>query len=393
MSAPSVDAGVRGTYLAFIGSGFAFASWAARIPQLRDHLHLTPAKLGLLLLCIAAGSLVALPLSGTVVHRFGARRTVGAMSLLFAVGLLTVAVGYLGGVVPVVIGLLLMGFANGSWDVAMNVHGALVEQQLGRSIMPRFHAGWSLGTVLGALIGAIVVAAHIPVTGHLIGVAIVVSILVPWGARSFLDDPVHEPDEHGQPRRRSVFAGWREPRTLLIGIFVLAFAFAEGTGNDWIGVAMIDGYRAPAAVGTLAFACFLAAMTVGRWFGPRLLDRFGRVPVIRVLSAIGIGGTVLFVFAPVTALAFPGAVLWGVGTSLGFPVGMSAGADEPQHAAGRVSVIASIGYCAFLAGPPVIGFLGDHFTVLHALTAVAVLLGIAALISATIAPPNGSDVS
>jgi cyanate permease len=107
-----------------------------------------------------------------------------------------------------------------------------------------------------------------------------------------------------------------------------------------------------------------------------------------MLSLIGIAGTLLFVFAPVTPLAFVGALLWGVGVSLGFPVGMSAGADEPQYAAGRVSVIASVGYCAFLAGPPSVGFLGDQFTVLRALTAVAVLLGIAALITAVVAPPR-----
>jgi MFS family permease len=385
-SIPAVRAGVRGTYVAFSGSGFAFASWASRIPQVRDRLHLSPAQLGLVLLCIAAGSLLALPLSGPVVHRFGSRRTVAGMAVLLAVGLATIALGYLAGLVPVVVGLFLLGFANGAWDVAMNVHGALVERHLGRSIMSRFHAGFSLGTVAGALVGAAMVALGVPVTAHLLGVAIVVGLVVPWGARAFVDDAagISEQEKAG---RRSALAAWREPRTLLIGVFVLAFAFAEGTGNDWISIAMIDGYGAPAAVGTLAFAVFLSAMTLGRWFGPGLLDRHGRVLVIRVLSVLGIAGTVLFVFAPSTPLAFAGSVLWGLGVSLGFPVGMSAGADEPQYAAGRVSVIASIGYCAFLAGPPAVGLLGEQLTVLRALTAVAVLLGLAALITSVVAPP------
>src|SRR5437764_12773811 len=111
-SPQQVRAGVRATYIAFIGSGFAFASWASRIPQVRDHLHLTPARLGLVLLSIAAGSLIALPLSGQVVLRLGSRRTVAAMSVLLAVGLATVALGYLGGVVPLAIGLFLLGFAT-----------------------------------------------------------------------------------------------------------------------------------------------------------------------------------------------------------------------------------------------------------------------------------------
>jgi len=385
--AEAVRAGVRGTYVAFTGSGFAFASWASRIPQVRDHLALSPAELGLVLLCIAAGSLLALPLSGPVVHRFGSRRTVAGMAALLAVGLMTVAVGYLVGLPAVVVGLFLLGFANGAWDVAMNVQGALVERHLGRSIMSRFHAGYSVGTVAGALVGAVMVALGVPVTAHLVVVAIGVGLVVPWGCRGFVSDAAGIDGEVEEGGRRSALAAWREPRTLLIGIFVLAFAFAEGTGNDWISVAAIDGYRTSAVLGTLAFTAFLAAMTLGRWFGPGLLDRYGRVPVIRALAALGIAGTLLFVFAPATPLAFAGALLWGLGVSLGFPVGMSAGADEPQYAAGRVSVIASIGYCAFLAGPPTVGFLGDHVTVLRALTSVAVLLGLAALITSVVAPP------
>ena len=394
VAAPSpreTRAGVRGTYVAFIGSGFAFASWASRIPQVRDHLHLSPARLGLVLFAIAAGSVVALPLAGPLVHRLGSRRTVAGMAVVLAVGLATVAFGYLGGLLPVVIGLFLLGYGNGAWDVAMNVQGALVERHLGRSIMPRFHAGWSLGTVAGALLGAVLVMLHVPVTVHLLVVAIATAIAVCWATRAFVPDAAGVEEPHGESGRRSALAAWREPRTVLIGLFVLAFAFAEGAGNDWISVATIDGYGVPAAIGTLAFAVFLAAMTTGRWFGPGLLDRYGRVPVIRGLAAIGIAGVLLFVFAPAMPLSFAGVILWGAGTSLGFPVGMSAGADEPRYAAGRVSVVSSIGYCAFLAGPPAIGFLGDHFTVLRAVLAVAVLLAVAAAISAVIARPRNAD--
>ncbi|MCL2734696.1 MAG: MFS transporter, partial [Actinomycetia bacterium] len=247
---PEVRRAVLATAIAFAGAGFAFASWASRIPQVRDHLDLSPARLGLVLLAIAAGSLVALPLAGPVVHRLGSRRTVAAMAVLMAVSLLTVALGYLAGLAPVVAGLFVLGFANGAWDVAMNVHGAVVEQHLGRSIMSRFHAGFSLGTVLGALIGAAMVALGVPVTAHLIAVGAVVAFAVPWGARMFLredavaadGDPGADGGEAAEAAApRSALAAWREPRTLLIGVFVLAFAFAEGTGNDWVGIATIDG--------------------------------------------------------------------------------------------------------------------------------------------------------
>jgi MFS family permease len=167
---------------------------------------------------------------------------------------------------------------------------------------------------------------------------------------------------------------------------VLAFAFAEGAANDWISVSLIDGYGTSAVLATLGFAAFLSAMTVGRWFGPALLNRYGRVAVIRGLTGLALAGLILYIFSPWVPLAFVGTLLWGAGTSLGFPVGMSAAADEPAAAAARVSVVASIGYCAFLAGPPVIGFLGESTTVLKALTSVAVLLGIAALAATSLRP-------
>lgn len=381
---PALRAATGATYAAFLGSGFAFASWASRIPQIRDGLHLKPSTLGLVLLAIAAGSLLALPLSGVVITRVGSRRTVRAMAALLGAALSVVAVGSLLGVEPVVGGLFLLGFANGAWDVAMNVQGAAVERHLGRSIMSRFHAGYSLGTMAGALVGAAMVALSVPVTAHLLGVAVLVIVVVPRAAQRFLPDTA----EAAAGKSDRALAAWAEPRTLVIGLFVLAFAFAEGAGNDWISVAVIDGYHLPAAVGSLAFASFLTAMTVGRWFGPALLDRHGRVPVVRLLALIGIAGLLLFVFSPTTPLAFVGVLLWGVGVSLGFPIGMSAGADEPARAAGRVSVIASIGYCAFLAGPPLIGLLGDHVGVLRALTTVAVLLALAVLLAGAVRPPG-----
>ena len=118
---------------------------------------------------------------------------------------------------------------------------------------------------------------------HLGVAAVLIAAIVPLAVRGFLpdaNDPDHADQQAGGSRRRALSA-WREPRTLLIGIFVLCFAFAEGTGNDWTSIALIDGYGPRAAVGTLGFAAFLAAMTAGRWFGPSLLDRYGRVVVVR----------------------------------------------------------------------------------------------------------------
>jgi predicted MFS family arabinose efflux permease len=408
-----VRSAVRSVYAVFIVLGFAAASWAARIPQVRDRLGLSPSRLGLVLFSLALGAIVSLVLAGMIVAHFGSRRTVAAMSGLLGVALAATGLGYLSGAWAVAVGLFVYGFASGAWDVAMNVQGAIVERQLGRAIMPRFHAGFSVGTVAGALAGAAVVALHVSVTVHLAVVgALVAAVAIP-SVRAFVPDdpiggaePAHgngsggvagpavptEPAHAGRAasRLRRTLATWREPRTVLVGFFVLAFAFTEGAGIDWISVAMIDGYGVPATVGTLAFAVFLAAMTTGRWFGPGWLDRYGRVPVVRVLAAVSLAGLGLFVFGPVPAVAFAGVLLWGFGASLGFPVGMSAAADDPAHAAPRVSVVATIGYCAFLGGPPLVGFLGDHLTVLKALLAVAVVLAASIALASSIRPLDPS---
>jgi predicted MFS family arabinose efflux permease len=382
-----VPAGVRATYAAFISTGVAFASWASRIPQVKEHLGLDPSGLGLVLLAIAAGSVLALPMSGPVVTRFGSRRTVAAMSVLAGVGLVVVAFGYRVGVAPVVAGLFAFGVGTGSWDVAMNVQGALVERRLGRAIMPRFHAGFSVGTVAGALGGAAMVALGVGVTAHLAVVGVAVAVGVPLAVRGFIADRA-APDEEAAPgvTARASLRAWRERRTLLVGVFVLAFAFAEGAGNDWIGVGLIDDHGVAPAVGTLGFAVFLTAMTAGRWLGPWALDTYGRVPVIRALTAVAVVGLVMFSFGPSTPVAFAGTLLWGAGISLGFPVGMSAGADDPARAASRVSVISSIGYCAFLGGPPLIGFLAQQSSVLHAMTAVIALLALAGALAGNVRP-------
>lgn len=390
---PRLRAATRATYVAFIACGFTMASWASRIPQIRDRLHLTPADLGLVLLSIAAGSIASLLLAGVIVSRFQSRPTVTVMAVLHGIALAGVAVGYVIGVAPVVAALALFGFSAGAWDVAMNVQGAAVERRLGRAIMPRFHAGYSVGTVAGALVGALMVALHVPVTAHLLVGAIGVVVVVPAAVRGFLPD-TEEPSAQAGTGSAGALRRWREPRTLLVGVVVLAFAFAEGAGIDWVNLSLIDGYHQPAVVGTLGFAAFLAAMTVGRWYADVLLSRYGRVAVIRGQAVLAIAGIALFVSGVATPVAFLAVVLWGLGASLGFPVGMSAAADEPAAAAGRVSVVASIGYCAFLGGPPLIGNLGEHVTVLHALVAVAVVLALATLATGALRPPRtqGGDL-
>jgi MFS family permease len=367
--------------VAFIGLGFATASWASRIPQVQAALRVTPGMLGLILLCGAAGSALAIPLAGIAIARLGEARVTAAAALLTAVGLGVAAGGYELGVTPVAAGLFGLGFGTAAGDVAINVHGAAVERSLGRAIMPRFHAGWSLGTVAGAGLGILMIVWHVPVPVHLLAVALAVAVVLPAATRRFLPRSAPLPTAGSTADHRSPLAAWGETRTLMIGLFVLCVTVIEGAGNSWLGLGVMDGYRASAVLGSAALAVFLAAMTAGRWFGPPAIDRYGRVRVLQAGVAVACCGMLLLGFGRYVPAALAGAVLIGLGISLGYPVGMSAAADDPRQAAGRVSVASSLGYAAFLAGPPLIGVLADRLGVLHAVTLAGVLLVAALFLS------------
>ena len=379
-----IQRATRSVYVVFILAGVVISSFLSRVPQIRDLLELQPGTLGRLLLMTAIGSLISLPLSGLIVHRLGAARTVTLMAFVGMSGLGLAGVGTEVSVVMVGAGLLFFGFGAGAWDVAMNVEAAAVEQQLDRSIMSRFHAAFSVGTVGGALVGAGANALDVAPIAHLLVVVTLVVVTVPVMCRGFMPAGVDEHEE--QQQARSPLVAWTERRTVLIGVFVLCITFAEGTGNDWLGVASIDGYGTSDALGSVAYVVFVASMTLGRWFGPATLDRFGRVPVLRVSAACAFVGVVIVVFGPSFGTALVGIVLWGLGAALGFPTGMSAAADDPQYSAGRVSVVATVGYVASLAGPSLIGFIGDNTGVLRALTLTAAVLGVGCLVAGATKP-------
>ena len=387
----------------FAVNGFCFATWAARLPAIRDELHLSPGRLGLVILALSAGAITALPVSGALVHRFGPRRTVVGCALLEACALS--GVGLATAVPALVVSLFAQGVASGTWDVAMNVAAADVERRLRRPIMSRFHAGFSLGTVAGAAVGAAAAALGLPVRVHLLGAA-VVGVVIALRA-GWLILPVRpEPSVGPTPAEGSgALAAWQEPRTLGIGALVLGMAFCEGSANDWLAVAVVDGYSADHAVGAAGFGVFVAAMTAGRVLGPAAIARHGRVRVLRVGAGLVLAGVLLLVAGPALhrlpvpvgtpaalAVAALGALCWGAGASLGFPIGMSAAADDAGRAAARIGVVATIGYTAFIAGPPLLGLLGSHVGTLRAQLGVLVAVVLSMATAATTRPLSARPV-
>lgn len=367
---PEVLRARNGVVVAFVLNGLLFASLVSRIPVIRERLELSNGDLGLLLLTIAAGSVLALPSAGFLIQRWSAAAVVQGGAVVAAAGLVVGALGAapLGRVEVAALGLFLYGVGVSLWDVAMNVEGAEVERRLERAIMPRFHAAWSLGSIGGAAIGVLMAALHAPLLVHLGVGAPVVAVIALRCAVSFLPwERKHEP-------AASAGAAWLEPRVLLVGVMVLSFAIVEGAANDWLSLALIDGYEVEYWVGVSGYVLFTGSMTTGRMLGPVVLDRFGRAAALWASCFAVAAGILLVVLSGPLPLVAVGIVLWGLGGALGFPVGMSAVADDPSRAAARVSVVSTIGYAAFLAGPPLIGWLGDHVGTLDSLLVVAALM-------------------
>jgi len=369
----------NGVFAIFAVCGIGIASWMARMPAVKDALDVNTAEIGLLIFGIAVGSITGLLAASHVIASFGSRRTMAWCLIIGPLGLVLAGADVtLGQQFWVVFaGLAIFGAGMSVCDVAMNISGAVNERVLERTIMPIFHAFFSFGTMIGAGVGALAELAEVSIAVQaavVSGLIIVVGLL---GVQATQHENILQadtPDEDTSTTWRERLSIWKDPRTLLIGIIVMGMAFAEGSANDWLALVMVEGHGVDKPTGALVFGIFVTSMTVGRLAGVRILDRFGRVPVLRASAALAVAGLLIVIYVPNPAVAVVGVVMWGLGSALGFPTGMSAAADDPRTAAARVSAVATIGYTAFLVGPPLIGFLGEHFGLLNALLVVLVLI-------------------
>ncbi|MEV8267568.1 MFS transporter [Microbacterium sp. NPDC076911] len=384
----------------FLASGLSIATWASRVPAIKATLDVDNTQIGLMLLGAGVTSIIGLSLATPVLARFGARKGMLVAIITFATGVAVIGIGtdLLGSYIVVIAGLALFGLGNGAVDVMMNVEGAAIEKHTGKTILPLFHGFFSFGTVIGAGIGALAAAWQVNVLLHTL---FVTTIIILIAVVSYANVPVREitgdtaavhDKPHWRARVHTAMEAWREPRTYALGIIILGMAFAEGGANDWLALGMVDGHNATPALGALGLAVFSVSMTVVRVFGGPLVDRFGRVTTLRVLSGLAAAGLLLFILAPTLPLVFVGAALWGAGTSLGFPLGMSAAADDPARAAARVSAAATIGYVAFLCGPPILGFISEQVGLLNTLYILVALTIASGLASSAAKPIAGSKV-
>jgi fucose permease len=388
VTAPSLRRRRFALYALFLLPGLSMSAWVTRTPAVRDLLDASTAQMGLVLFGLSIGSMLGILSSGPLVMRLGTRPVVLLGSLLVVAALPTIAVGAATGQpLLTAFGLALFGGGMGGGEVAMNVEGADVEKLGGRSFLPSLHGCFSLGTVIGAVLGILANAAGFPVVPHLVATAAVGAALLAWAMRAIPAGTgrttAEERAEHAASPRPAL---WKDTRLLLIGGVVLAMALAEGTANDWLPLIMVDGHGFGATMGSLVFALFAASMTVGRFAGGPIVERVGRSRVLMVSALFAATGLALISFVDSQVVAVSAVVLWGLGASLGFPLALSAAGDSGPNPSARVAMASVIGYLAFLVGPPTLGLLGEEIGLRGALVAPLAVV----LVAVLLAPATGN---
>jgi fucose permease len=376
------------TGVVFALSGTNAGTWASRIPAVRDQVDASKGEIGLALLALAVGSLLVMPLTGRATQRWSSRSVVLVMAVLCMSALAVIP--FAPGVLALSGMLLVYGAGFGSWDVAMNVHGHAVEQRAGRAWMPRYHAAWSAGGVLGAGIGALAAAAGLPLAVHfglvaLVGVALLVASL-----RLFVDDraavwhPVEERMTEPRGRLLSVHLA-------LLGLITICATFTEGAATDWLALLLRDTRGVAESVAAAGYGVFASAMMIGRFVGTPVIGRLGRAGAVRLGGLAALVGVVLAVLGPGLVSALIGCALWGVGVSLTFPAAMSAAGDTPGRSADAIAAVSTIGYGGFLLGPPIIGYVADAIGLDRALLIVGLLAAGIVVLSPALRERRGVD--
>ena len=369
-------------FLAFFISGFFMATWITRTPALREGLGLSLAEMGLVLLGLSAGSMPGLLAATPLVKRFGPKRLIIAGEVLTFAGVIFAgaslpADAFLPGAFVAAFGLALVGFGSAILDVSLNVSGAALERRRGEPVLTPLHGFFSFGEAVGAFFGLGMVALGLEVVTHfLIVVALMVVILVVALQRlGEVDALVNEeegPGAHGtSPADRLTVDGG----LIAAGAVIFAVALCEGTANDWLPILLRESIGASSTFAALAFAVFAACLALVRFTGAYWLKRFGSIAVLMGSAATALAGLVIVITSSMPAFVIAGVVLWAAGAALGFPVALSASAAMTEgDAARRMSILSCAGYLAFLAGPPTLGFVGDHSGLPAALALAAAFL-------------------
>ncbi|MCT9004579.1 MFS transporter [Streptomyces rhizosphaerihabitans] len=370
---------LRVTLTAFFAlDGFVFAGWVVRIPAIKHQTGASAGDLGLALLGVSAGAVITMMLTGRLCRRFGSHPVTVACGALLSLSIilppLTHSVPVLGLV------LLIFGAAYGGINVAMNSAAVDLVAALQRPVMPSFHAAYSLGGMLGAGLGGLV-AGQLSPTRHLLGIAVIGLLVTGVAGRALLHQNVPPPPDRprgdapsGQPH-----VGIRTHGLVVVfGLIALCTTYGEGALADWGALHMEQDLDAHPGIAAAGYSCFALAMTIGRLSGTALLERLGRTRTLVAGGTTAALGMLVASLAPAVWVALLGFAVTGLGLANIFPVAVErAGA---LAGASGVAVASTLGYGGMLLGPPAIGFMAEWYSLPTALTSVAALAAVAALI-------------
>lgn len=357
------------TRAAFLVAGLGMSTWAPLVPFAKERLAVNEATLGLLLLCLGAGSLASMPVTGVLTGRLGCRKVIVAAGLMMCVSLICLITAP--SILTMALALLVFGASVGTVDVAMNIQAVMVEKASGRAMMSGFHGFYSLGGILGAAgVSALLWLALSPLTAVVAMVILILlllagcfSYLLPYGSTS--RDPLFVVP-HG--------------KVLLIGLLCFVVFLAEGSVLDWSAVFLTSLRDVDAAQAGLGFAGFSVAMTVARLTGDRIVQTLGGTRVIFLGGICAAAGFLLAVLVPAREAAYLGFILIGLGASNIVPVLFTAaGNQNTMPVSLAISAVATMGYAGILAGPAMIGFVAQLSSLSISFVVVAAgLLGLAA---------------
>ncbi|MCJ7826854.1 MAG: MFS transporter, partial [Demequinaceae bacterium] len=342
--------------------GIMLATFLSRIPTLRDDLGVDKGRLATLLIFGAGGAFFALLLTGWAAARFGTRALLFWSTLGYTVTFLVIGYSsHIGAPALFAAGQFLASFSFAFTNVSMNAEAAAVERHMGRKVMPQFHAVFSVGMAIGLAIGSAFSHFDVEVIWHFSIVCVVLMIVrlavIPMAV---VDGRPVEPEGAGLGGPfATAKAEFRDHRVLMIGAIIFAASMTEGAAAQWVAISGVDDFGKRESIGDAMYWIFVVAMVTIRSLGTNLLERFGRVAMLRASAVSTITGILIFAFTPTFWLVPVALVFWGMGAALGVPIGFSAAADEPKRAAARVAAVSSFATIAGVTIPPIIGHLAE----------------------------------
>lgn len=330
----------------------AFGSWLPRIPEIQARLELGPADLALALLGMPVGILSTLPFAGRVVSRIGGKTAVIAGFFVFSV--IVCLPTFSRTPVELFIALALLGVAMSTLELGLNVEADRAEKDTGSIIMNRCHGFWSLGIMVGSLLGSAMVAVAAPAEWAILAAAFIV---LPFAVAASLRLPPDREAGSAPPH-----APFKPPSVTLLGIcaFVFGITMTEGAIADWSAVYLKDVFQADGMMTGIGYTIFALMVAAGRFSGDHLKQRFGAISLARGCGAAALAGMLIVVFAWHSLVTLAGFALVGIGASVGFPLAVTAAASlRDRPAAANVAILSFMALTGFLIGPPLIGFIAE----------------------------------